>query len=277
MRDPQKWRIAVARFNAYSNNIPSFPKTEDVKDYHALVAALEEASGEDLSSFKIPPEKLKPKLMSVRPAPYGGGRGSANYSDIDYCDSNFFEAQIEALKNYLPTIDINQLTTPYDHLSDSQLQELMRERNIKPPRPKDGCPPKMPSRVYIIAALLKDDAPRPTHHPVSNVYNFHDSNVNFGSPGASITANVGITREEFGTILDDLRQLLEDTQIDQPTKQEININIGTIELQLSSGKPNVSILKESLKSIQAILENAAGSLLAAAISPNIQNILSRLG
>ena len=57
----------MSRFNGYYANIPPFLKTEHVKDYHSHVAAFEEASGEDLSHFKIPPDRLKPKVISVRP------------------------------------------------------------------------------------------------------------------------------------------------------------------------------------------------------------------
>jgi hypothetical protein len=276
MLDLQKWKIAVARFNGYSANIPSFIKTDNVEDYHAIVTALEQASGQDLSNFKIPADKLKPKVLSVRPAPYGGGRGSATYSQDKYCDSNFFEAQIDALKHYLPNIQTStQPKTQYDDLYDWQLQELMMKRGIKPPRSSDSRHEKMPAREYIIAALVKQDTPPPPLH--STTLNVYDSNVNYGSPGATITSHIaGFNKEEFSSLIDGLRQLLSDSHLDQSSKDEVNINIGTIELQLTSARPNVSIVRESLRSLKFILENAAGSLIASGLLPTVHHILSKL-
>jgi hypothetical protein len=54
MRDSQQGKIAISRFNGYYANIPAWIKKEEVEDYHTLVTVLEEASGEDLSQFKIP-------------------------------------------------------------------------------------------------------------------------------------------------------------------------------------------------------------------------------
>lgn len=241
MFDSQKWKIAVSRFTGYCGNLPAFPKTEEVEDYHAIVKALEEASGQDLSSFKIPPEKHKPKLVSFRPASYGGARGSSNYSRDKYCDSDFFQAQIDALKHYLPTIETTGPKTEYDDLKDWQLQELMVQRHIKPSQPKDGGHARMPSREYIIAALVKQDkqdnpTPPAAHTTTFNVY---DSNFNYASPGATITSSIGtFTKEEFTNLVGGLRQLLSEEKLDEGSRNEIRINIGTIELQLGSAQPN---------------------------------------
>jgi hypothetical protein len=278
--DSQKLKIAIARFNGFCANLPSWPKEEDVNDYHALVTALEEASGAELAAFKIPSDKLKPKLQSVRPGAYGGGRGSATYSREKYCDSSFFEGQIHALKHYLPNIEPSgSPRTKYDHLHDWQLQELMMERGIKPPRTMETGATiyKQPDRHWIIAALLRQDNQatlKPSHATTFNVY---DSNFNYQSPGANITSNArAFSMEEFANVILGLRELLKDPSVDADAKNEISINIGTIELQLNSAQPNASILRESLKSVKAILENAAGSVIATALSPTVQHILSRI-
>jgi hypothetical protein len=117
----QKWKIAMSRFNGYYANIPSFLKAEHIEDYHSYVAALEEASGEDLSHFKIPPDRLKPKLVSVRPGGYGGGPGSAQYSKEKYCDSRYFQSQIDGLKNYLSTVGPRPSGPNYEELNDFAL------------------------------------------------------------------------------------------------------------------------------------------------------------
>lgn len=277
MLDTQKWNIAVARFNGYYANLPPFPKTEDVEDYHGIVKALEEASGEDLSNFKIPAEKLRPKLISVRPAPYRGGHGSANYSQDEYCDSNYFQGQIDALKHYLPTIQTKtRPKTQYDDLDDYQLDELMVQRRIKPQMVVEGGRPVYKAdREYVIAALVKQDNPAPSAQ--STTFNVYDSNFNYASPGATITSNVGsFAKEEFVNIVGALRQLLAEERLEHAAKNEINISIGTMELQLNSSLPNTPILRESLKSVKAILENAAGSLVASGILASINHILSKM-
>lgn len=276
MLDHQKWKIAVARFTGYCANLPPFPKTEDVDDYHAIVAALEQASGQDLSNFKIPAEKLKPKIISVRPAPYRGGRGGATYSQDNYCDSNFFQSQIAALKHFLPSMEADGPKTQYDDLHDWQLEELMVQRGIKPQRViENGRQVYKADRNYIIAALVKQDSPAPPQH--STTINMYDSNLNYASPGASITSNVGgFTKEEFRNLIDGLRQLLRDEKLDEAAKNEINVNIGTIELQLNSAQPNAPILKESLKSVKTILQNAATSLITSGVLATVNQVLAKL-
>jgi hypothetical protein len=72
-----------------------FLKAAEVQDYHAIVSALEEARGEDFSTFKIPADKVKPKVLPVRPRGYGGFPGSVQYSQEGYCDSNFFTIALQ--------------------------------------------------------------------------------------------------------------------------------------------------------------------------------------
>jgi len=59
MFDEKKWSIACIKFKAYYGNVPPWIKTAEVAYYHELVSALEEASGEDLSHFKIPAERVR--------------------------------------------------------------------------------------------------------------------------------------------------------------------------------------------------------------------------
>jgi hypothetical protein len=274
MRDPQKWKLAMARFNGYYANIPPFLKAEQVADYHGIVSALEEASSEDLSHFRIPPEKMKPKIISVRPGGYGGGRGSAQYSKEAYCDSTYFQGQVDSLKHYLSELDGGkQMTTSYDALSQDQLEEEMMDRALKPPWPIGGGHPKRPSREEMIFILLKSDAPQP---PAGSTYYVRDSNFINHSPGASIASNSGVQKEDLKTLVHGVRELLKSPGIDETTRQEINLSIGTIELHLNAAQPNISIVRESLKSLRTIAENAAGSALGTSLLPIVLHTLSKL-
>lgn len=152
----------------------------------------------------------------------------------------------------------------------------MVQRGIKPPLGKGDVPPKMPSRDYIIAALVRQDHPEAASAQNTTVYIF-GSNVNYGSPGASITGNIGaFSKEEFANIVDGLRKLLAEAKVDQAAQNELNINIGTIELQLNSSKPNKSIICEALTSAKTIAENAAGSLIASGVIATINHLLTTL-
>jgi hypothetical protein len=101
MNNEKQWASAWARFQAYRKNLPSFFDEEKIKDYHSLVQDLAVASGEFLNDFRIPPDKIKPKVISVRPRPYGGDSGDVQYSSTKYCDTEFARQQIEALSSYL--------------------------------------------------------------------------------------------------------------------------------------------------------------------------------
>ena len=131
MRDPQKWKIAISRFNGYYANIPSWIKKEEVEDYHTLVTALEEGSGEDLSQFKIPADKIKPKVIGSRRPGYGGCAASVQHSREGYCYSDFFQGQVDGLKHYLNDLQKGpRVATPYDSLSQDQ-----RSQSHMPTRP----------------------------------------------------------------------------------------------------------------------------------------------
>lgn len=85
-----------------------------------------------------------------------------------------------------------------------------------------------------------------------------------------------MSKEEFANIVDGLRKLLAEAKVDQTAQNELNINIGTIELQLNSSKPNKAIIREALTSAKAIAENAAGSLIASGVIAAINRLLMTL-
>jgi hypothetical protein len=98
---------------------------------------------------------------------------------------------------------------------------------------------------------------------VSNVFNIHDSNFIHSAPGASITQNSGLKGDELQQIVSDLRQLSASEALSPENRTQIRIDVGTIELQVNSSRPNHSIIRASLESVQSVLENAAGTVLGA--------------
>lgn len=279
MYDQKKWSIAYIKFKGYYANVPPWIKTAEVDYYHELISGLEDASGEDLSHFKIPPDRLKPRVVSVRPGGYGGGRGSVTYSSESYCDNNFFQGQLDALNEYLKTL------TPkppgphgkYDELQDWQLEELMVNRKIKPKRELiNGREEFVAPREYIIAALVRQD--NPSDRTSSTVINNYVTDSNFiqNSPGASITEGIDLRSPEFSTFIENLKTIASSDKLSPSERGEINIHIGTIQLHTNSPKPSGTIVKESLKSIRDIFEKTAVSLLTSGFLASLNAVIARI-
>jgi hypothetical protein len=97
-----------------------------IAEYHGIVTALEQASGEDLSDFRIPGSKITPRVTSIQI----GSRhrpGRTHYSSESYCRGEYFERQLEGLAAYLPHIHSpNPPLAPRDYYSmtDEQLEDL---------------------------------------------------------------------------------------------------------------------------------------------------------
>jgi hypothetical protein len=65
MIDDRQFRVARARFDALRRNIPLSLKKEDVAEYHSILDALQTATGEDLSAFRIPNDQFKKRITGA--------------------------------------------------------------------------------------------------------------------------------------------------------------------------------------------------------------------
>lgn len=104
MPDQRKFAVAYARLVSLRGKIPSFLNEQRVRDYHSIVDALQEACGDDLSSFRIPAGEMKRRIVAVHPGSYRGRSGHAKYSDKNYCDREFFERQVDGLHYYIECV-----------------------------------------------------------------------------------------------------------------------------------------------------------------------------
>jgi hypothetical protein len=107
MSDERQWAMALAKFEAFLDSCPTYYREETVQQYNDIVAELETASGESFSGFKIPPNKVKPKIASTRPGGYGGGP-SVIYSKDSHCDPAYFNSQSDGLRRYLQSFKTNR-------------------------------------------------------------------------------------------------------------------------------------------------------------------------
>lgn len=131
----------------------------------------------------------------------------------------------------------------------------------------------------IEEALSSPD--EPTHYfPPVNIINIHhmegsqiqQGTVSSSQSGSFITEN----KNDIETFLNILKNKLPDLNLGVDDKTVINSDIDTVEAQLSSSRPKSSIVKESLKSIQRILEGASGALVAQQLIPSILSLLALL-
>ena len=96
-----QWNVNIVRLEALRQNVPSLIDEAIVREYNAIVLALQAAShDENMVHFRIPDAELKPRVVSVQRA---GRRspGRINYSQGNYCDSNLFKRQLEGLWGYI--------------------------------------------------------------------------------------------------------------------------------------------------------------------------------
>lgn len=265
MDDPTKWNLGIAKLSGFMKHVRPPYGEEDVGDFHQIVTLLEEATGADLSHFRIPPGKMQRPVVGARRTSFNGRPGRVFYGSKKTCDSGFFRAQVESLSNYLATLeDANSSKRPnrYDSLTDNELKEVLFDRNLKPNR---GADRGIFDRAHAIAELLKSDQLPEIQPSVSNVFNIHDSNFVHGSSGSTITQTIGVRDEELGTIIEQLREFCRKCHLSDEDRSQLGIDVGTLELQATAKQPNKRIIKASLESVKVILEHAVGDALGFAI------------
>jgi hypothetical protein len=105
MDDDRKWHLAWAQLDAFSNNLPHTITEKHVAEFHAILDLLHEASGEEVSAFRIPDDEVRATPTSVRRQSYSGRiPGHVTYSKEKYCDRSLMLRRIEAVRGYFARI-----------------------------------------------------------------------------------------------------------------------------------------------------------------------------
>jgi hypothetical protein len=106
-----KQNLAWARFQALLSHPFSSGDEGEVSKFHEIVAALEDAFSEDLSSFRIPEAELKQyEDESGSTAWVDAGRHSGRFparkqmSDRRFCDVHFLQRQIDGIAIYFQNL-----------------------------------------------------------------------------------------------------------------------------------------------------------------------------
>ena len=85
----RKWVLAWAKFEAMYSNLPNVVNPDRVADFHAILDLLQESSGEDLSSFRVPDSEIRPR---------------AYLSRIVCCDRDFMLTQMDGVRQFFENI-----------------------------------------------------------------------------------------------------------------------------------------------------------------------------
>jgi len=119
-----QWNVNIVRLEALRQNIPTWIGENVVREYNAIVHALQVAShDENMVHFRIPDAEIKPRVVSVQRA---GRRspGRTNYSKDNYCDSGLFRRQIQALWEYIQKTDPQKKNVPEKGIGNVQMNLL---------------------------------------------------------------------------------------------------------------------------------------------------------
>lgn len=134
--------------------------------------------------------------------------------------------------------------------------------------------------VEIERALSEPDKPTQYFPPVNiiNVHQMHGSVIQQGTTNSAqkvkLTSAEKIEIDEF---IKKLKLALPELTLTKEANSEVSADIATIEAQIGSERPKAGIIKESLLSIQRILEGAGGAILAHQLLPYIPALLASLG
>jgi hypothetical protein len=98
-----KLNIAVIRFAAFVSHLPLSPDEPDVLEYHDIIKLFEEACGQDLSQFRIAPDRVKPEVDRTTMAPVAGP-WQTRHPKKNSIELAYFRSQVRGLINCLMNI-----------------------------------------------------------------------------------------------------------------------------------------------------------------------------
>jgi hypothetical protein len=121
-----------------------------------------------------------------------------------------------------------------------------------------GC-----SLELIPRAATNAEAPAFAPASSTHIHIEHMENSAFmqGSPGASISQMFDINSQEFTNFVANLRELVAGANLSEAQRSEAGADFDTIDAQMKSPNPKTGIIRASLESVRAILENSAGGFI----------------
>lgn len=112
-------------------------------------------------------------------------------------------------------------------------------------------------------------APKPGASSRINIGTMIGSAIQQGTEGSQITVNYNAKSPEFKALVQKIREAAPHLGLSEDKINQLCVDIGTVEVQISGAAPKHSIITESMHSIRNILEGAVGSALASGLLPVI--------
>ena len=117
------------------------------------------------------------------------------------------------------------------------------------------------------------------HFPPANIINVHkmsNSVIQQGTVHSSQSTNYSNIENNLNAFLTLLRDKLPELTVSEDQKTELDADITTIQAQTDPKKPKNGIIKESLLTIQHIVEGASGTIVAHQVLSHIPALLTLL-
>lgn len=104
MVDEKKFKQTLVSFRGFHSHVFGSITEAMVAEYHSILRVLQQTSGDDLSSFHIPPSMmLRRAITQVRYARWSVRSSDleTQYSSVKYCDKKFFHDRADRLSEHL--------------------------------------------------------------------------------------------------------------------------------------------------------------------------------
>ncbi len=99
VRDQVKWSAAVARLASLVADFSQAPNENHVFQYHDIIKILEEACGQDLSQFRIAPDRVNSRVDSNTK-----GHWQTPFASKTFVEHAYFCTQVHGLVGYVKTV-----------------------------------------------------------------------------------------------------------------------------------------------------------------------------
>ena len=111
MVDEKKFKQTLVSFRGFRSHVFGSITEAMVAEYHSILRVLQETSGDDLSSFHIPPSMMLGRAITQVRYARSSVRSSdleTQYTSVKYCDKKFFHDRADRLSEHfaqLPRAD----------------------------------------------------------------------------------------------------------------------------------------------------------------------------
>lgn len=134
--------------------------------------------------------------------------------------------------------------------------------------------------VEVEKALSSPEEPTEHFVPIVNIINvqhMEGSQIQQGTVNSTQTGNFTVEfQENLSGFITLLREKLPELKVQEEDKSELEADIATVELQLSSSRPKSNIIKECLSSIKRVLEGVTESVVVSGLLKYLPAIIASL-